>query len=385
MRSLGLALAGLVSLTLFSGCDAAGPERTATAEARAGNTQSYIVVLADEAPRGLERRLAAQNAAEHVYSHVARGFAAQLTARAARALARNPHVERVEPDQVVVLGRPEGKGPSKSDPTPTPTPEMPAETLPAGVARVGGGVGTDRPDRVACVLDTGIDLDHPDLTVSPDVARGGLSRSFLKGRDGKTADDGHGHGTHVAGIIGAKIGNGGTVGVAPGATLVSIRVLDSGGNGSMSGILAGVDYAATVGCTVANLSIGGGLSESLDEAIVAAASPRLLFAIAAGNSAADAMTSSPARAGSMSPYAFTISAVDGSDQFARFSNWGPAVRYAAPGVGVYSTYFGGGFRSMSGTSMAAPHAAGVLLLGSPQTRGTAAADPDGTADPLISH
>ena len=251
----------------------------------------------------------------------------------------------------------------------------PQET-PWGITRVGGaGSGAGK---TACVLDTGVDLDHPDLNV--DVANS--ITVFTRGKDSKSADDGHGHGSHVSGTIAAIDNSIGVVGVAEGATIVAIKVLSSSGSGSTSGVIEGVDYVANNPglCDVANMSLGGGVSTALDQAVVNA-SQVAPFSLAAGNESDHADNHSPARANG--PNIYTISAIDSNDQFASFSNYGnPPVDYAAPGVGVKSTHKNGGYATFNGTSMAAPHVAGLILLGPVNSDGTAQGDPDGNPDPI---
>jgi subtilisin family serine protease len=197
-------------------------------------------------------------------------------------------------------------------------------------------------------------------------------------------DDGNGHGTHVAGTI-AAINNGiGVVGVAAGATAIPVKVLDSRGSGSYSGVIAGVDYVGANGAKgdVANMSLGGPVSQALDDAVKGASDNGIIFTLAAGNSSEDANESSPARINGTNIY--TISAMNSSDNWASFSNFGnPPVDYCAPGVSIKSTWKDGSYNTISGTSMAAPHAAGVLLLGAANSDGTVIGDPDGSPDPII--
>ena len=231
----------------------------------------------------------------------------------------------------------------------------------------------------AWIIDTGIDLDHPDLNVN-----GSLGRNFIATT--KTPEDDNGHGTHCAGIVAAKNNTIGVVGVAPGATVVPVKVLDRRGSGAYSVIIAGVNYVAgtaTPGDAV-NMSLGGSVYQPIDEAVVAMANKGLFVALAAGNESDDADNHSPARANDNTIW--TISACDASDKFAYFSNYGnPPVDFCAPGVGIKSTYKNGGYATISGTSMAAPHACGVLLvtIGNPKTSGYVLNDPDGHADPII--
>ncbi len=283
----------------------------------------------------------------------------------AQKLAANPRIAFIEQDQYVTVGKPSGKGkPGKS------------QVIPWGITRIGGGV-TYTGQGVAWVIDTGIDLDHPDLNV--DVSR---SANFVtKGKN--SPDDGNGHGTYVAGTIAAIDNSQDVVGVAAGATVISVRVLGNDGSGSYSQVIAGVDYVAANGSPgdVANMSLGSPISAALDQAVLDAASAGIKFSLAAGNESADANNSSPAHINGDNIY--TVSAIDQSDIFASFSNYGnPPVDYAAPGVDILSTKKGGGTTTMSGTSMAAPHVAGLLLLGPVTQDGYAINDPDGYADPI---
>lgn len=253
------------------------------------------------------------------------------------------------------------------------------QETPWGITRV-NGISNYTGSAVAWVIDTGIDLDHPDLNV--DATRG--FNAFTSGRDSGAPDDGNGHGSHVAGTIGAINNTIGVIGVAPGAIVIPIKVLDSRGSGSYSGVIAGVDFVAANGKSgdVANMSLGGPISEALDAAVLAASNKGIKFALAAGNESKDANLSSPARVNGSNIY--TISAMSIGDKWASFSNYGnPPVDYCAPGVSIKSTWKGGAYNTISGTSMASPHAAGVLLLGNPSFSGSVSNDPDGTADKII--
>lgn len=301
------------------------------------------------------------------YGHAIQGFSAYLTEAQVEELRKDPRVSTVEQDFTIKKGKPGGGNGGGS-----------SQQVPYGTTRVGGG--TSASSNTAWVIDSGIDLDHPDLNV--DVAR---SISFLTGSPSNLSpDDQNGHGTHVAGTIAAIDNEIGSVGVAPGNVVVAVRVLDRRGSGSASGVIAGVDYVAANGSNgdVANMSLGGGISTSLDNAVIAAAATGVKFVLAAGNESDDANNHSPARVNG--PNIYTISAMDSSDNWAYFSNYGTPVDYCAPGVSIYSTWKSGGYNTISGTSMAAPHAAGVLLFGNPSTDGTVNNDPDGNADPIIS-
>lgn len=307
---------------------------------------------------------------EEVYETALQGFTIKMAPGQAKKLEGDSNVKRVEADKVISLSPIEING--KPGPV-TPQPQ----SVPWGITRVGGGAGLST-TYTAWIIDTGIDLDHPDLNV--DKSR---SVSFLGSNT--TPDDQNGHGTHVSGTIGALDNSFGVVGVAPGATLVAVRVLNRQGSGTTSGVIAGVNYVADKGGAgdVANMSLGGGISLSLDQAVFTA-SADVKFALAAGNESDDANNHSPARVNGTNIY--TVSAMDRTDTWAYFSNYGnPPIDYCAPGVSVYSTYKDGGYATLSGTSMAAPHVAGLLLLGPIKKDGLVIDDPDNKRDSIAHH
>ena len=237
-----------------------------------------------------------------------------------------------------------------------------------------GKIGQISP-KLAWVIDTGIDLDHPDLNVDNTK-----SISFVTGQT--SADDLNGHGTHVAGIIGAKNNSVGLLGIASDVKLVALKVFNQLGEGRLSNVIAAVRYVSTNAKSgdVVNMSLGGeGVSQVLEREILNAANKGILFAIAAGNESENVENYSPARTNH--PNVFTVSAVDSSNRFASFSNYGSSVAY---GVRVVSTYSNGRYATLSGTSMAAPHVAGLLLIRGVNIpkRGTAINDPDGKPDPI---
>jgi subtilisin family serine protease len=333
---------------------------------------SYICVFkAREVNRGqaqAEANRAAQSVGArvtHVYSVAIRGFAAELPAQAVENMQKNnPNIDYCEQDQVVTAGPIEAQG--------KPEVGIMAEETPWGIARVGGGAPYTG-SGTAWVIDTGISI-HPDLNF--DTSR---SKSFV--RDSSPLDQ-NGHGTHVAGTIAAKADGNGVVGVAAGAPVVAVRVLDRRGSGSNSGVIAGVDYVAQNGRPgdVANMSLGGGVSTALDQAVInAAAGSGVRFALAAGNESDNANNHSPARANGTNVY--TVSAFAVGDKWASFSNFGnPPIDYAEPGVAIKSTWLNGGYNTISGTSMATPHLAGLLLAGAVRSGGTVAGDPAAPAD-----
>jgi len=208
------------------------------------------------------------------------------------------------------------------------------------------------------IIGTGIRLGHPDLNVYRDV-------SFA---DTRTGNDDHGHGTHCAGIAAARDNNARVAGVAPGARLWAVNVLDRSGGGSISNAIKGVDFVTRYfsAIEVANMSLGGGSSSTLNNPIANSVARGVAFVVAAGNSDVDAASSSPAN----SLNVICVSAIVGTDglpgglgqgagysaddTFASLSNFGAGVDMAAPGLNILSTYIGGGYATMSGTSVAAP-------------------------------
>lgn len=314
----------------------------------------------------------------YIYTSVVLGFAAYLSDAQVDALKYDPDVLIVEPDNKCFVEPVEVILPEKGD-----KPLAGMQTTPWGITAVGGYLVSDRNSRLGWVVDTGIDLYHPDLNV--DV---GLSRTFVRtGQDAETPNDFHGHGTHVAGIMAAKDNDFGVVGVAAGNKVVAVKVLSSSGWGWWSDLIAGLDYISKTGKAgdVVNMSLGGEVSTAVDQAVISLGAKGFLVVVAAGNSRANANTFSPARANGRN--VFTVSAHDVNDNFASFSNFGnPPIDYCAPGVSIYSTYKNGSYATMSGTSMAAPHVAGILLANNRTifARGSVRNDPDYVPDRLAS-
>ncbi len=208
----------------------------------------------------------------------------------------------------------------------------------------------------AYIIDTGIRLTHSDF--------GGRAVSGYDSVDGGSADDCNGHGTHVAGTVGGT-----TYGVAKGVRLVGVRVLDCGGSGTWSGVIAGIDWAtadhAAGAPAVANMSLGGGANTAVDDAVRRSVADGISYAIAAGNGnvagiAQDACKSSPARVAE----AMTIGATDRTDKKTSWSNYGKCIDWFAPGLGITSAWYESDTqtKTISGTSMATPHTAGVAAL-----------------------
>jgi hypothetical protein len=299
--------------------------------------------------------------------YAAPGFSAVIPEPRLAALRSDPRIQLIERDGPVSLVRPIAAA--------RPGGGSGGQTTPWGIDRVGGAA--DGTGRTAWIIDSGIDLDHPDLNTS----KPGICHAYFTGR---SPDDQNGHGTHVAGTI-AAINNGtGVVGVAANAYVCSVRVLGPNGSGTWEGVVNGVEHVATNGANgdVANMSLGAsGSNKTLEDAITDAAGRGIKFVLAAGNDGQHAGNFTPARVNAANIY--TISAIASSGCMPSWSNYGnPPVDYAAPGVSILSTYKGGGTATLSGTSMAAPHVAGILLLGAVRTDGSATCDRDGNPDPI---
>lgn len=339
-------------------------------------SKDAVLALTDEV-LGTTKR--AENEIVHIYSKSINGVTMRLNAKQVLMLKNDNRVSFIEQDRIVQFAPPCG--------TPNGGPCEPGgggggtsnQETPWGITRV-NGVSNYTGNNVAWILDSGVDLDHPELNV--DESRG--YTAFTSGRDA-TMNDLNGHGSHVAGTIAAKNNEEGVIGVAPGATVIPVKVLDRRGSGSYSGVIAGVDHVGANGSSgdVANMSLGGPISVALETAISNAAGG-VKFCLAAGNESQNANNVSPARLNGNGIY--TISAMSQGDNWASFSNFAnPPVDYCAPGVAVKSTWKNGGYNTISGTSMATPHAAGVFLLGNASTDGTVNGDPDGNADAIIVH
>lgn len=366
-----------ISPFVFAALTAIGGFATTHAQAQNGPEYipgRYIVTLHDKGDReeedgdftpvdAVSRRQGIT--VQQRYGHAKKGFAADITPAALAQLKTDPRVARIEQDQVIRLSGKPSRGGGGGGTT------QPAQTIPWGIKRIAAdqsstiaGNGSGSVDVDIAIIDTGIDTTHPDLKVV-----GG--RNFTGGST-TAYSDGNGHGTHVAGTVAALDNTIGVVGVAPGARLWAVRVLDSTGSGTMSGVIAGVDWVTANAATieVANMSLGGGDSPTLNSALAKAVAAGVTFAVAAGNSTVDTRGTSPAN--STSTGVITVSALDQSNNLAYFSNFGlnyvddsnseNGVDVIAPGVNIYSTYMGGKYATMSGTSMASPHVTGTAAL-----------------------
>ena len=340
-----LAVAAVVTMTATGVGATAG---TAAAAPPAGSPLATYVVMLDPAaaPAQVSGRAARLGGrVEHVYGALG-GFAINLPTRLADRLSTLPGVLSVEPDQKVELVATQTGATWGLDRTDQRS--LPLSTTYTATS-TGAGV-------TAYVLDTGILLGHADF--------GGRAVSGHDVIDGGSADDCNGHGTHVAGTVGGT-----THGIAKEVSLVAVRVLDCAGNGSTSGVIAGIDWVTghhQPGIpAVANMSLGGGASTALDSAVTRSMNDGVTYAVAAGNGNAmgvpqDACKSSPARVAG----ALTVGASDRTDAPAPFSNYGKCVDLFAPGVGITSDWYTSttATHTISGTSMATPHVAGVAAL-----------------------
>ncbi|WP_017586540.1 S8 family serine peptidase [Nocardiopsis ganjiahuensis] len=362
MRKFGALIAAAALLPILAVSPAAAdPDLPAFLDTTDPAERTYIVVLDEGAdPDDVAERHGDDPLG--VYEHALTGYAADMTAAEAADLLQDTDVAYVQQDQVF---------------------EAFDQDVPDGIARVFApdnpnlridGQDNYVPDVAIAVLDTGVDGSHPDLNVvdSVDCTSGTCVPN--------TATDGNGHGTHVAGSAAALDNDLGVVGVAPGAQVWNVQVLNAAGSGSLAGIAAGVDYvtanADRIG--VANMSLGceGCSDQALSQALTNSVGDGVAYAVAAGNSARDAANFFPAN----HPDVLTVSSMadsdgapggnggalncraDQDDTLSTFSNYGAIVDIAAPGSCITSTMPGGGYGSMSGTSMASPHAAGGLAL-----------------------
>ncbi len=307
---------------------------------------SYMVVLNDGADPRSVAAVAGVNP-RYVYSAALTGFAGTLNAGQLNALQHNPNVKYIEQDGIATASTTQSNatwGLDRSDAR---------SGLDGTFTYTNTGAGV-----TSYIIDTGIDMAHSEFG-------GRATFGFDAFTDGQNGNDCNGHGTHVAGTVGGT-----TYGVAKGTSLVAVRVLDCAGSGTWSGVVAGIDWVVshhTAGTPASsNMSLGGGASTTVDDAVKRMISDGVSSAVAAGNGniagiAQDACKYSPARV----PEAITIGATTKTDAKTSWSNYGACVDFFAPGAGITSAWIGGGStetNTISGTSMATPHVAGVAAL-----------------------
>jgi subtilisin family serine protease len=342
-------LVGVPSATAAPDSGAVGEVRMAADPAKA-MPNSFIVVLKDDGKTGVQA--AAGIAAKHgvsakfTYTAALKGFATQTSLEQARRIAADPAVAYVEQDQIAstqvfVQPNPPSWGLDRID----------ERSLPLDMKY---HYPNTAPRITAFIIDTGIRFTHQEFG-----GRAVLGIDTVG--DGQNGNDCHGHGTHVAGTVGGR-----SVGVAKQVRLVAVRVLNCAGSGSFAGIIAGVDWVTTQALTtrilgVANMSLGAlGTSVALETAVTNSIAANVHYSIAAGNSNTDACNFTPAR----TPRATTLGATDITDTRAAFSNFGTCVDLFGPGVAIYSAWASAdnAYNTISGTSMASPHAAGTAAL-----------------------
>src|SRR5215216_6823034 len=284
---------------------------------------------------------------DFVYESALTGFAGNIPEQALLGLSHNPNVDFIEADQVITIDTTQSPATWGLD-------RIDQHNRPLTNSYTYNYTGTGV---TAYIIDTGIRISHNQFG-----GRASYGYDFV-GND-SNADDCNGHGTHVAGTVG-----GSTYGVAKGVSLKAVRVLNCAGSGSWSGVIAGIDWVTSNHQAgqpaVANMSLGGSASAAVDTAVNNSIADGVSYAIAAGNGnfvgiAQDACKSSPARV----PAAMTVSATDQNDRKASWANYGKCVDWFAPGVGITSAWIGsvGATATISGTSMATPHTAGVAAL-----------------------
>ncbi len=340
MRKTATLIGSAVMIAAFAApaTAATGEIRTSAGENIAG---SFIVKLKDGGATAGARSLGSRFGGQvvHVYDAVFQGFSVKMSDAQARRLAADPSVEYVERDQVVSIQATQVNPPSWG------LDRIDQRNLPLDQRytynSTGSGVN-------AYIIDTGVRVTHTDF--------GGRARNGYDFVDNDSvAQDGNGHGTHVAGTVAGTLH-----GVAKQANIVAVRVLNNSGSGTIAGVVAGVNWVASnhVKPAVANMSLGGGANTSLDNAVQGAITRGVSFAVAAGNSNTNAANTSPARVAA----ALTVGSTDRTDARSSFSNYGPVVDVFAPGSGITSAWNTSdtATNTISGTSMAAPHVAGVV-------------------------
>lgn len=281
-------------------------------------------------------------------------FTVKADARQVELLSKNPAVEQVSPDYLITLS------PTEITAELTEASSA-AQVTSCAITNAGGSVNGSTKTSIIWILDTGVDLDHPDLNV---LTGANYQKSFITG---ESPDDGQGHGTHVAGIAAAKNNNFGSIGVSAGAKIAAIKVLANNGSGSLSAMVAGLDHVAKY-CKandVINISIGAypvilcsESSTALTKAFNNLSTAKTWICIASGNESCDAAKSRPGCFNGTR--LLTVGSMNCDQTCSSFSNWNKSVvDWVASGSNIYSTYKNGGYAKLSGTSMATPVVSGI--------------------------
>ncbi|MCA1655079.1 MAG: S8 family peptidase [Pseudonocardiaceae bacterium] len=341
VAAVGFATVAAVGLAVVATAPAsAAPEgQILGADSATAVDGSYLVIYQDSAKAEAKSTAGALGAkVTQRYTAALTGFAASLTEQEAKQFAADPDVSFVQQNQVLRVTADQPNPPSWG------LDRIDQRDLPLNNNY---SYATTASNVHAYILDTGMDLDHPDY--------GGRASSGYDAIDGGNADDCHGHGTHVAGTVGGT-----SYGVAKGVALVAVRVLNCSGSGTTAQVVAGIDWvtANAIKPASANMSLGGGADTALDRAVQRSIASGVSYAIASGNANTNACNSSPARV----PEAITVNASTISDARASFSNYGTCTDIFGPGQNITSAWLNGGTNTISGTSMATPHVAGAAAL-----------------------
>lgn len=342
-----LCVATLALVPCLAQAQSADPAATHRGAASQVIPGKYIVVFKADVQNPAQEAAslvrAAKGQVHRTFSHAIKGFSASIPEAALPGISHNPNVASIEPDQTVHLNQvtsPQNQvtwGLDRVDQVDRPTNTQYAFNY------TGAGV-------TAFVIDTGLNGGHEEFT-------GRVLPGNNVIADANGTNDCNGHGTHVAGTIGGT-----TWGVAKAVMLVPVRVLDCAGSGSLSGVVAGIDWAAGTSLrpAVANLSLGSSKSTAVNAAVAGAVVKGITMVVAAGNSGANACNYSPAS----EPMAITVGATTSADARASYSNYGSCVDIFAPGSAITSAWIGGttATSTISGTSMASPHVAGIAAL-----------------------
>ncbi|OLF16430.1 S8 family peptidase [Actinophytocola xanthii] len=358
LAGVGCATAAAVGLAVLAAAPASAAEGPVLGtDSATAIEDSFIVVFKDGSTARPDSTAAKYGAKVDMrYTAALNGFAGTMSEQTAKRIAADPAVEFVQQNQTVSIAADQPNPPSWG------LDRIDQRNLPLNSNYT---YETGASNVTVYVIDTGMDFDHPDF--------GTRATSGFDAVDGGAADDCHGHGTHVAGTVGGT-----AHGVAKEARLVGVRVLNCSGGGTTAQVVAGIDWVTNNATepAVANMSLGGGVDAAIDAATSRSIASGVTYAIASGNSNANACNTSPARV----PEAITVNSSNIGDSRSSFSNWGTCTDIFAPGESITSAWLNGGTRTISGTSMASPHVAGAAAL---YLSANPAASPQAVRDALV--